>query len=151
MSRTPPHPERRGRLAAPATPQEPPTMPRTFAHLRIQRPLAVIAIHATGHDTRIDRIVEIAVIRFEPASTPIPAPHPRTPPLVETPVPQFDPASTPIRFHTPVDPGRTIPPSATQAHGIGDSQVVGGPRFEAIANHLQRLLDDADLAGFDLI
>ncbi len=40
--------------------------PITFHHLRIERPLVVVALRATGTDPDADRLVEIGALRVDP-------------------------------------------------------------------------------------
>jgi len=44
-----------------------------------------------------------------------------------------------------------IPPEATAIHGIGDSDVADSPPFSAVARGVFSLLNNADLAGYNLL
>jgi len=100
-------------------------MPFAFRHLILERPLAVLDLETTGIDARIDRVVEVGVLKL-------------------------DPAAGPIRYRRLINPGIPIPEAAVAVHGIADEDVAARPRFRAIAPRLARLLADADLAGFNL-
>lgn len=94
--------------------------------LRLDRPLAVIDIEATGTSPRADRIVELAIIRLMPDGT----------------------RST----HTfLVNPQVPIPPETTEIHGISDSDVADSPTFGEIAPEVFRLLEGCDLAGYNIL
>jgi len=93
---------------------------------KLDHPLAVFDIEATGTSPRADRIVEIAVIKMEPDGT----------------------RST----HTSrVNPGIKIPAEATRVHGITDADVAACPSFPDIAPGLFELLQGCDLAGYNLL
>lgn len=94
-------------------------------HLILDRPLAIIDLETTGVDPQNDRIVEVAVIRVEPGKPT-------------------------IRYRRLVDPGIAIPQAASAIHGIHDQDVADEPCFPAIARSLAQVLDDADLAGFNI-
>jgi DNA polymerase-3 subunit epsilon len=91
--------------------------------LRLERPLAVLDLEATGVDVSADRVVEVAVLRVGP-----------------------DGGRT--IFHRRVNPGVPIPLAATSVHGIADDDVARCPPFAAIADDLLGVLAGADLAGF---
>ena len=100
-------------------------MPLALRNLALARPLAVLDLETTGLDPHADRIVELAVARIGPGDAE-------------------------SRYRRLVDPGRPIPPAATKVHGIADADVLGRPRFAAIAPKLLRLLEGCDLAGFNI-
>lgn len=91
----------------------------------LPRPLVFFDIEATGTDPINDRIVEISVVRVEPAPGGIGAPRTWR-----------------------INPGVRIPAEASEIHGIVNDDLVEAPSFEAIAPDLLALLDDADFAGF---
>ncbi|WP_406695872.1 exonuclease domain-containing protein [Singulisphaera sp. Ch08] len=95
-------------------------------NIRLERPLAVIDLETTGIDTKIDRIIEISVLKLFPGGD---ADH-RT---------------------RRVNPGVPIPPEATAIHGITDDDVADMPSFRGIAPSLTRFLDGCDLAGFNVL
>jgi DNA polymerase-3 subunit epsilon len=92
----------------------------------LERPLAVIDLETTGTDTKLDRIVEVSVLKLSPGGEP----DHRT---------------------RRVNPGVPIPPEATAVHGITDDDVADMPSFRAIAPGLARYLDGCDLCGFNIL
>src|SRR3954454_23905537 len=95
-------------------------------NITLDRPLAVLDLETTGTDTKIDRIIEVSVLKLSPGGQ---ADH-RT---------------------RRVNPGVPIPPEATAVHGITDDDVADCPAFRAIAPGLARFLDGCDLAGFNVL
>ena len=93
--------------------------------LRLELPLAVLDLEATGVDVVTDRVVEVAVVRVCPDGGQ-------------------------VVFHRRVDPGVPIPPAATAVHGLADQDVAGCPPFAAVAGELLDVLAGADLAGFGI-
>lgn len=91
-----------------------------------ERPLAVLDLETTGTSVDNDRIVEIAVLKLHP-----------------------DGRKT--SFVQRLNPGIPIPAEAAAVHGIRSRDVANRPRFERIAERLKAVLDDCDLAGFNLI
>jgi DNA polymerase-3 subunit epsilon len=91
----------------------------------LDRPLAFFDLETTGLNPKVDRIVELALIRVDP-----------------------DGSSTERvrRFH----PGVPIPAEAARVHGITDADVAGEPPFAARARSLLELLEPCDLAGFNV-
>ena len=85
----------------------------------------MLDLETTGTNTQLDRIVEIAVLKFKPGAEP-------------------------IRFHRFVNPGVPITASASAIHGITDEDVADRPPFEEIAPRLAGRLKNCDLAGFNL-
>jgi DNA polymerase-3 subunit epsilon len=94
--------------------------------LKLSKPLAILDLETTGTTTSQDRIVEIAILTIEP-----------------------DGKETPYR--TLVNPGIPIPPEATKVHGIDDDDVKDCPTFNELAVKLYQILEESDLAGFNLI
>jgi DNA polymerase-3 subunit epsilon len=92
----------------------------------LERPLAVIDLEATGTDTKVDRIVEVSVLKVMPGG----AHDHRT---------------------RRVNPGVPIPREATAVHGISDDDVADMPTFRAIAPGLARYLDGCDLCGYNIL
>ena len=92
-------------------------------HLHLRRPLAFFDLETTGVDTRHDRIVEIAMLRFEPGRKP---------------------RSLELLFN----PQCPIPSAATAIHGIRDEHVAHCASFADQAARVARFVGDADLAGF---
>jgi DNA polymerase-3 subunit epsilon len=77
--------------------------------------LAVIDFETTGLDPQNDRIVEIGIACFDAG------------------------AITHMK-HWLINPGIPIPEGARAVHGIGDSEVMGAPRFEQVAMELVEVL-----------
>jgi DNA polymerase-3 subunit epsilon len=100
-----------------------------LGRLVIERPLAFFDLETTGLDPRMDRIVEVSVLKaFPPDATgAVPEPVVRT---------------------RRVNPGMPIPPGAAAVHGITDADVADEPPFSAIAKNLFDFLSDCDFAGF---
>jgi DNA polymerase-3 subunit epsilon len=102
-------------------------MPSFFRNLQLRRPLAVLDVESTGPDPQVDRIVELALLRFRPnCRLPLP----------------------PVRLL--LDPGMPIPPEATAVHAIRDEDVAGRPAFADVAPRVRRMLEGHDLAGFNV-
>ena len=95
-------------------------------NLQLTRPLVVFDLETTGIDVDKDRIVQIAMIRIEPAGG-------RT------------------TFETLVNPEQPIPPAASKVHGIHDADVRDKPTFRQIRREVEDFLTDADLAGFNSV
>jgi DNA polymerase-3 subunit epsilon len=95
-------------------------------HIRVDRPLAVLDLETTGTDPRLDRIIEISVLKLLAGG---------------------DHDHRTRR----VNPGVPIPPEATAIHGISDDDVAECPTLRAIAPGLVRFLDGCDLAGFNIL
>ena len=93
----------------------------------ITKPLCIFDLETTGTDPREDRIVSIAVIRWEPGQDP-----------------------NPPERHYLVNPGIPIPAGATEIHGITDEMVKDMPPFSAYAKGLLDFLAGADLCGYNI-
>jgi DNA polymerase III subunit epsilon len=91
----------------------------------LDRPLAFLDLETTGLDPRVDRIVELALVRFAPDGS-----------VLER-VRRFN-------------PGQPIPVEASRVHGITDEAVASEPYFSQVAKSLFELLDPCDLAGFNI-
>jgi DNA polymerase-3 subunit epsilon len=91
----------------------------------LDRPLAFFDLETTGLNPRVDRIVELAIVRVTPDG---------------------EVMERARRFN----PGVPIPPEASAVHGITDADVAGEPAFPQTAKSLLELLDPCDLAGFNI-
>ena len=91
----------------------------------LQRPLAFFDLETTGLDVKKDRIVEIAIVRYEPGG---------------------DLLEDSQRFN----PGIPIPKEVIEIHGITDEDVAGEPAFSDYVPMLLDHFDGSDLAGFNL-
>jgi len=101
-------------------------MENTEFKWKLDRPLAVFDIEATGINIRTDRIVEIAITKLMPKEK------------RET-------------FSFRVNPTIPIPPEATKIHGITDADVADRPRFAAIAKQVNEILEGCDLGGYNIL
>ena len=93
--------------------------------LTIERPLVVLDLETTDSDTRVARIVEIAVLRIEPSG------------------------ESEFR-HRRVDPQAPLAPGAVATHGLTADDLAGLPPFARYAPSVARFLDGCDLAGFGI-
>jgi DNA polymerase-3 subunit epsilon len=91
----------------------------------LDRPLVFLDLETTGLSVSQDRIVELAIIKV---------------------MPQGDVLERVRRFN----PGIPIPDAATAVHGITDEDIRGEASFAQRALALADLLDDCDLAGFNV-
>ncbi|MHC5210144.1 MAG: 3'-5' exonuclease [Planctomycetota bacterium] len=96
--------------------------------LTLTCPLVVFDLETTGLDPASDRIVEIGCVKLLPGKG----------------------AGAPAREVRTwrVNPGRPIPPAATQIHGITDADVATSPTFDALAREVHAYLEGCDLSGF---
>ena len=101
-------------------------IPPLPARLRLDRPLVVFDIEATGLNKRTDRIVAIALVRYEHIGT------------IE-------------QVSYLLNPGIPIPEEVTRIHGIADADVVGAPTFAEMAETLADHFAGADLAGYNVL
>jgi DNA polymerase-3 subunit epsilon len=90
---------------------------------KLEKPLAFIDLETTGTDVVKDRIVQIAICKV------------------------FKDWSRESKMHY-INPGRPIPPRATEVHGIKDEDVVGKPTFKQFAKSLHDYLAGCDIGGF---
>ena len=94
--------------------------------LQLDRPLAIFDIESTGSTPRADRIIEIAIIKLLPDGN-----------MEE--------------YVFRVNPEVPIPPEATEIHGITDADVAGLPPFREVAPKILQILENCDLAGYNII
>jgi DNA polymerase-3 subunit epsilon len=92
--------------------------------MKLDRPLCVFDLEATGTDVMQDRIVDVCIVRYEADGTQ-------------------------SVFSSLVNPGVPIPPEATAIHKISDAMVAAEPSLKDLAPKLLEILDGADLAGFN--
>lgn len=88
-------------------------------------PLAVLDVETTGLEPEEDRIIEIAIIRFEKGE------------VVE-------------RWGRLVSPGRAIPEEVTRITGIKDDDLQGAPLFEEIAQEIHDRLQGVGVVAYNL-
>ena len=94
--------------------------------LTLERPLVVLDIEATGLNSRVDRIVEICLVKISPDG------------------------SRDVHTHR-INPGIPIPPAVRAIHGISDEDVADCPSFDDLAPQLFKLLEDCDLSGYNVL
>jgi DNA polymerase-3 subunit epsilon len=92
--------------------------------MKLDRPLCVFDLEATGTDVNQDRIVDICVLRLEPDGSE-------------------------KLFQSLVNPGVPIPPEATAVHKITDDMVAAEPTLKDLAPKILEIFDGADLSGFN--
>ena len=109
-----------------STPMTDNPIPSLPPRLQLDRPLVVFDVEATGLNKRSDRIVAIAIVRFEPSGS------------VQ-------------RIEYLLNPGIPIPEEASAIHGIVDDDVKNAPTFSEMAEILERHFEGADLAGYNIL
>ncbi len=97
-----------------------------MAMIKLDRPLAVIDIESTGINPRLDRIIDLAIVKL----------HPDGKREIFT-----------FRFH----PEMPIPPESTAIHHITDADVANFPSFREKAAAVVEVLNGCDLAGFGVV
>jgi DNA polymerase-3 subunit epsilon len=97
----------------------------TLKNLKLVRPLVVVDVETTGLDPANDRVIELAIIRFQPGSKP-------------------------ATFHSLINPSRSIPTVVSELTRIFDHDVANRPSFADIAADAHRFFRNADIAGFNL-
>jgi DNA polymerase III subunit epsilon len=97
-----------------------------MGQVKLDRPLAFFDIEATGISPRADRIVELAIMRLLPGAA--------------------------RDSHVwRINPGIPIPAEVTAIHGISDADVADCPSFAALAPAVLAVLENADLAGYNIL
>ncbi len=92
----------------------------------LDRPLAVFDIESTGLNRKLDRIIDLAVVRLHPDGT--------------------------QDAHTfRVNPEMPIPAASTAVHGITDADVAASPTFGEVAPKVAELLEGCDFSGFNVL
>ncbi len=94
--------------------------------IALDRPLAVFDIESTGINPRLDRIIELAIVKLMPDR------------------------SRQAHLYR-MNPGVAIPPTATAVHGISDADVAACPRFAEVADTVLGVLEGCDLGGFNIV
>ena len=102
------------------------TIPALPPRLRLERPLVVFDLEATGLNKRTDRIVAVALVRYESSGS------------VE-------------QVNYLINPGIPIPEETTAIHGITDADVADAPTFSEMAEALATHFANADLAGYNIL
>lgn len=92
--------------------------------LKLERPLAIFDLEATGLNISKDRIVEIAIIKINPDGT------------EET-------------FTSKVNPEMEIPEEVSLIHGIYAKDIEDAPTLKDLAPRIVAFIGDADLVGYN--
>jgi DNA polymerase-3 subunit epsilon len=95
-------------------------------NLKLARPLVCFDLETTGTDVARDRIVQIGLLRVEPAGSQ-------------------------RSYDTLVNPQMPIPAAATAVHGITDDDVADQPVFKQLAAEIAALFAEADILGFNAV
>ncbi len=93
--------------------------------LHLKKSLVFFDIEATGLNVLRDRIVQIALIKYDKDK------------------------NEPTTFTTLVNPGIPISQEAMSVHGITPEKVKNAPLFAQIADKLMTFIGDSDLAGYN--
>ena len=93
--------------------------------LSLNCPLVGLDLETTGTHPKVDRIVQIAIVKMYPEGR-----------ITE--------------WQTLVNPGMSIPPETTAVHGITDEMILGQPTFEDLAPALASGLKGCDYAGYNV-
>lgn len=93
-------------------------------NLKLERPLAVFDLEATGLNVTSDRIIEIAILRLDPDGK----------------------RTTYLRRINPEIP---ISPEAISVHGITNEDLVDCPTLSQVLDEIQEFIQDCDLAGYN--
>lgn len=89
------------------------------------KPRLFFDLETTGVDKVNDKIVEIAIVRFD--------------------------GDKRYEFQSYINPGMPIPAGATEVHGITDEMVKDKPTFEQLAKKLHNIFSGCDLYGYNSI
>jgi len=100
--------------------------------------LVAIDLEATGTDPETARIIRVAAFRFEPGGSE---------PGGSEPGGSEEPSAT---FTSVVDPGEPVPPQVLELTGLDPGQIADAQRWPFVAGRLSDLIEDADLAGYNL-
>ena len=103
-------------------------------HLQLDRPLIVFDLETTGTNAADDRIVSLALVRFEPNGLPAGSKKPQRP----------------RSFVRTFNPGRPIPAAASAVHSITDEDVAGAEPFAKFASWLAGEMAQCDIGGFNI-
>jgi len=94
-----------------------------MTNLKLERPLAVLDIESTGINPRMDRIIDLAIVKLFP-----------------------DGRREQHVFR--VNPEIPIPVETTAIHHITNADVAHAPPFRQMARQILDILEDCDLGGF---
>lgn len=93
---------------------------------RLDRPLAVFDIEATGLNRKLDRLIDLCVIVIQPGG---------------------ERATHNFRVH----PQCKIPAESIAIHGITDEDVKDCPPFSEVVDEIDKVFKGADLCGYNLL
>lgn len=93
-------------------------------NLKLNKPLIVLDLEATGDHIVKDRIVEIAMIKLHPDG-------------------KQD------KYEKRINPNQPIPIDISEIHGIYDIDVMDCPSFKDLAKEIKEFIADSDLGGFN--
>ncbi|GLR19626.1 3'-5' exonuclease [Portibacter lacus] len=91
----------------------------------LKKPLIFFDIESTGLNVIRDRIVQIALIKFNPGQ------------------------EEPEEMEMLINPGIPISKEAMEVHGITAADVANKPTFHQVANKLEEFIGESDLAGYN--
>ena len=92
--------------------------------LKLQKPLAIFDLEATGLNISKDRIVEIAIVKINPDGTE-------------------------DHFSSRINPEMEIPAEVSEIHGITNEMIADSPTLKDIEPQLVAFIGDADLGGYN--
>ena len=95
--------------------------------LHLDRPLICMDCETTGLDVSKDRVVSVALARYEPGMSGVAASK-----------------------YFLVNPGRPIPREATSINMITDQDVADSPTFGGVADELRTFCEKSDVAGYNV-
>jgi len=95
-------------------------------NLKLRNPLAFFDLETTGVNIANDRIVEIAVLKVMPNGEQ-------------------------TKYVEKINPTIPIPIESSLIHGIYEEDIKDKPTFKQIAKNLAKMLEGADLSGFNII
>jgi DNA polymerase-3 subunit epsilon len=98
--------------------------------LHLERPLVFFDLEATGTDPREARIIQVGMQRFVPTS---------------------DGAALDDTVDVLVNPEQAVPTSVTELTGLSEAAIREASPFEAHVDRVARLIEDADLAGYNAL
>lgn len=93
-------------------------------NLKLEKPILFFDLETTGVDREKDRIVEIAICKYQPSGQ------------IET-------------YTRRINPEIPIPKEASDVHGITNADVENEPKFRQLAKGLLAMLQGCDIAGFN--
>jgi DNA polymerase-3 subunit epsilon len=105
---------------------------RKAKELILERPLVGFDIESTGTDACVDRIIQLALVRIDPADL-------------------YQPEATETIKQWVVNPGRSIPEESTRIHGWTWEKVKDKPLFAEVVHEVLPYFQSCDLTGYNII